>query len=89
LRSFVLPGGSPAAAALHQARAVCRRAERAIVALAATEKVGEPVLAYINRLSDYLFVAARYANERGEKDILWIPGAHRGVGGTSTSEKAS
>jgi len=89
LRSFVLPGGSRAAAALHQARAVCRRAERAIVALAATEKVGEPVLAYINRLSDYLFVAARYANERGEKDILWIPGAHRGVGGTSTSEKAS
>jgi len=86
LRSFVLPGGSAAAAALHQARAVCRRAERAIVALAARqdERVGEPILAYINRLSDYLFVAARYANQRGEKDILWVPGAHR----DETSEKA-
>jgi cob(I)alamin adenosyltransferase len=80
LRSFVLPAGSAAAAALHQARAVCRRAERAIVALAARddEKVGEPVLAYINRLSDYLFVAARFANRRGEADVLWVPGANRG-----------
>jgi cob(I)alamin adenosyltransferase len=77
LRSFVLPGGSAAAAALHQARAVCRRAERRMTALAAIE--GEPVgataLAYINRLSDYLFVAARYANERGRADVLWVPGA--------------
>jgi cob(I)alamin adenosyltransferase len=80
LRSFVLPAGGAAAAALHQARAVCRRAERAIVALAARdkEKVGEPVLAYINRLSDYLFVAARFANRRGEADVLWVPGANRG-----------
>jgi cob(I)alamin adenosyltransferase len=80
LRSFVLPGGTPAAAALHQARAVCRRAERAIVALAAQdgERVGAPVIAYINRLSDYLFVAARHANRRGEADVLWVPGAHRG-----------
>ena len=79
LRSFVLPGGSPAAAALHQARTVCRRAERAIVALAATEgeSVGGPVIAYVNRLSDYLFVAARYANKRGAEDILWVPGANR------------
>jgi cob(I)alamin adenosyltransferase len=80
LRSFVLPAGSAAAAALHQARAVCRRAERAIVTLAARddEKVGEPVLAYVNRLSDYLFVAARFANRRGEADVLWVPGANRG-----------
>ena len=77
LQSFVLPGGSPAAAALHQARAVCRRAERAIAELAVKEPVGEPVLAYVNRLSDYLFVAARYANNRGADDVLWVPGAHR------------
>jgi len=79
LRSFVLPGGSAAAAALHQARTVCRRAERAIVALAAIEgeKVGGPIIAYVNRLSDYLFVAARYANKRGAEDVLWVPGANR------------
>jgi cob(I)alamin adenosyltransferase len=77
LKSFVLPGGSPAAAALHQARTVCRRAERAIVGLAAREAVGAPVLAYVNRLSDYLFVAARFANKRGSGDVLWVPGAHR------------
>ncbi len=79
LRSFVLPGGTSAAAALHQARAICRRAERRIVALAASEgeSVGAPALAYINRLSDYLFVAARYANDRGRGDVLWIPGAHQ------------
>jgi cob(I)alamin adenosyltransferase len=79
LKSFVLPGGSPAAAALHQARTVCRRAERAVVALAATEgeSVGAPAIAYVNRLSDYLFVAARYANKRGAEDVLWVPGANR------------
>ncbi len=79
LRSFVLPGGTSAAAALHQARAICRRAERCIVALAAIpgEAVGAPALAYINRLSDYLFVAARYANDRGRGDVLWVPGAHQ------------
>ena len=75
LRSFVLPGGSAAACALHQARAICRRAERQIVALAASETVGAPALAYINRLSDYLFVAARSANDGGRADVLWVPGA--------------
>ncbi len=77
LRSFVLPAGSSAAAALHQARAVCRRAERAVVALAGIEgeDVGDAALAYINRLSDYLFVAARAANEDGKADVLWVPGA--------------
>lgn len=79
LRSFILPGGSPAAAALHQARAACRRAERAIVALASVEgeEVGAAVLAYINRLSDYLFVAARAANDFGAADVLWTPGANQ------------
>jgi cob(I)alamin adenosyltransferase len=79
LRSFVLPGGAAAAAALHQARAVCRRAERSVVALAAGEgeRVGETALAYVNRLSDYLFVAARYANDGGKADVLWVPGANR------------
>jgi cob(I)alamin adenosyltransferase len=79
LRSFVLPGGAAAAAALHQARAVCRRAERAMVALAAVEgeQVGEAALAYVNRLSDYLFVAARAANDFGRSDVLWAPGANQ------------
>ena len=79
LRSFVLPGGAAAAAALHQARAVCRRAERSVVALTAREgeHVGETALAYVNRLSDYLFVAARYANDGGKADVLWVPGANR------------
>ena len=82
LRSFVLPGGTPAAAALHQARAVCRRAERAVVALAGSdgEEVGAPVLAYVNRLSDYLFVAARAANDFGRSDVLWVPGASQSEG---------
>ncbi len=78
LTSFVLPGGSAAAAALHQARTVCRRAERAAVALAATEPVGAPALKYLNRLSDLLFVASRRANDDGEGDVLWVPGANRG-----------
>ena len=79
LRSFVLPGGTPAAAALHQARAVCRRAERSMVALAEIEgeEVGEAALAYVNRLSDYLFVAARAANDFGKSDVLWAPGANQ------------
>jgi cob(I)alamin adenosyltransferase len=78
LRSFVLPGGSPAAAALHLARAICRRAERRMVALAAEgETVGAPALQYINRLSDFLFVAARIANDDGAADILWRPGQNR------------
>jgi cob(I)alamin adenosyltransferase len=80
LRSFVLPGGSAAAAALHSARAVCRRAERSLVALAAVEgeTVGEAPLAYVNRLSDSLFVAARAANDDGRSDVLWAPGANQG-----------
>lgn len=74
LNSFVLPGGSAAAAWLHLARTVCRRAERDAVALAAEH--GE-ALRYLNRLSDLLFVAARWANEKGAKDVLWTPGANR------------
>ena len=79
LRSFILPGGTAASAALHHARAVCRRAERSVVALAAVEgeTVSPVALAYINRLSDYLFVAARAANDYGEDDILWAPGANQ------------
>lgn len=79
LTSFVLPGGSPAAANLHVARATSRRAERIMVALAqqADEVVSEPALKYINRLSDFLFVAARYANGNGKADILWVPGQNR------------
>lgn len=79
LRSFVLPGGTAAAAALHLSRTVSRRAERLMVELAATpgERVGQPALKYINRLSDFLFVASRYVNARGAKDVLWVPGGHR------------
>jgi cob(I)alamin adenosyltransferase len=79
LRSFVLPGGSPASASLHVARTISRRAERLIVQLSKTpgEIVGEPALQYINRLSDFLFVASRYLNEKGARDILWTPGKNR------------
>jgi cob(I)alamin adenosyltransferase len=79
LTSFVLPGGSPAAAALHAARTVCRRAERVMVALAQKEGeiVGADAVKFINRLSDFLFVAARFANDAGTKDVLWIPGQNR------------
>jgi cob(I)alamin adenosyltransferase len=79
LKSFVLPGGSPASAALHVARTVCRRAEREMVALAAQddEPVSAAALKYINRLSDFLFVAGRYVNDRGRSDILWVPGQNR------------
>jgi cob(I)alamin adenosyltransferase len=78
LRSFVLPGGTAAAAHLHLARTVCRRAERLMVELAARgESVGQPALKYVNRLSDFLFVASRYANDRGARDVLWSPGANR------------
>jgi cob(I)alamin adenosyltransferase len=77
LTSFILPGGSPVVAALHLARAIVRRAERAAVALAATERVNPAMLAYLNLLSDHLFVTARHvaANEGG--DVLWVPGATR------------
>jgi cob(I)alamin adenosyltransferase len=79
LRSFVLPGGSPAASFLHLARTISRRAERLIVALGARkgESVGAPALRYINRLSDFLFVAARFANDKGKSDVTWVPGQNR------------
>ena len=79
LRSFILPGGSPAAAYLHLARTVCRRAERIMVEL--NDEPGEGVtpsaLKYVNRLSDFLFVAGRHANDKGESDVLWQPGQNR------------
>ncbi|MGJ7041643.1 cob(I)alamin adenosyltransferase [Shinella sp. BE166] len=78
LRSFVLPGGTAAAAALHVARTVARRAERRIVALQdGGETVSAAAVAYINRLSDFLFVAARWVNDKGSTDILWVPGQNR------------
>lgn len=77
LRSFVLPGGSPAAAHLHLARTVARRAERVMVDLASREAVNAAAIRYINRLSDFLFVAARYVNDRGATDVLWVPGQNR------------
>ncbi|MCH2487668.1 MAG: cob(I)yrinic acid a,c-diamide adenosyltransferase [Erythrobacter sp.] len=77
LTSFILPGGTEAAARLHLARAVTRRAERAVVALADAEAVNPEALAYINRLSDYLFVAARLANDAGRADVKWVPGGNR------------
>ncbi|MEE9314492.1 MAG: cob(I)yrinic acid a,c-diamide adenosyltransferase [Rhizobiaceae bacterium] len=79
LRSFILPGGSEAAASLHVARTVARRAERIMVELAAQpkEKVTPAGLRYINRVSDFLFVAARFANNGGKDDILWVPGENR------------
>ena len=79
LRSFVLPGGTAAASFLHLARTVSRRAERLMVALASRpdEPVGDAALRYINRLSDFLFVAARFANEKGKADVTWVPGKNR------------
>ncbi len=77
LRSFVLPGGTALAAHLHLARAIARRAERAIAALAAEEPVNSAALHYANRLSDHLFVMARYANKDGMGDVLWVPGKNR------------
>lgn len=77
LASFVLPGGSAAAAHLHLARTIVRRAERQMVELARQEEVGAPALKYVNRLSDHLFVASRYVNDKGAKDVLWTPGANR------------
>jgi cob(I)alamin adenosyltransferase len=78
LRTFVLAGGSPAAAYLHLARTICRRAERVIVELKDSgEEVSAEVMSYINRLSDFLFVASRYLNDKGARDVLWVPGANR------------
>jgi cob(I)alamin adenosyltransferase len=79
LRSFILPGGSAVSAWLHLARTVCRRAERIMVELKdqPNEDVSAPSLKYVNRLSDYLFVAGRFANDKGARDVLWAPGQNR------------
>jgi cob(I)alamin adenosyltransferase len=77
LTSFILPGGNPLAAALHVARAVARRAERSLVAARRDVPINPEAQRYINRLSDWLFVAARYANAKGADDVLWVPGHNR------------
>jgi len=77
LDSFILPGGSPAAAHLHLARTVVRRAERLVSELAGAEEVNLEALKYLNRLSDHLFVLGRQVNDRGARDVLWRPGANR------------
>ncbi len=77
LDSFILPGGSPAAAHLHLGRTVTRRAERLVCALAAAEKVNPEAIKYLNRLSDHLFVLGRRVNDNGARDVLWRPGATR------------
>ncbi|MEM9059985.1 MAG: cob(I)yrinic acid a,c-diamide adenosyltransferase [Pseudomonadota bacterium] len=77
LRSFVLPGGSALAAHLHLCRTISRRAERLTVELATQEEVNEHALKYLNRLSDWFFVASRIANDDGRSDVLWVPGANR------------
>ncbi len=77
LQSFVLPGGTSLSATLHQARSVVRRAERSICSLKETEPLNDAIIQYINRLSDLLFVLARYANHQKGGDILWVPGANR------------
>ena len=77
LDSFVLPGGTAAAAYLHLARTVTRRAERLVAGLASTERVNPEAVKYLNRLSDHLFVLSRQVNDRGALDVLWRPGANR------------
>lgn len=77
LRSFILPGGSALAAHLHLCRTVCRRAERGVVELASMETVNDEAVRYLNRLSDWFFVAGRVANDGGRADVLWVPGANR------------
>lgn len=77
LNSFVLPGGSAASAYLHLARTIARRAERDMTRLAEQGSVNPAAIRYINRLSDHLFVLARYENDKGAKDVLWEPGANR------------
>jgi cob(I)alamin adenosyltransferase len=83
LTSFILPGGDEGAARVHVARAAARRAERAMVALGAETPINPQALAYINRLSDYLFVLARAINAQAQGDVLWVPGASRGDAGVS------
>ena len=77
LRSFILPGGSRAAAFAHLTRTVARRAERAVSALGEAEAINMAALRYVNRLSDHLFVLARHLNDNGAADVLWVPGANR------------
>ena len=77
LTSFVLPGGSPAAAFLHLARTVTRRSERLVCELAEAEAVNPAAIRYLNRLSDHLFVMSRWLNDKGAGDVLWVPGANR------------
>jgi len=77
LKSFVLPGGTPASAWLHLARTVARRAEREITVLAETTAINPLAIRYVNRLSDHLFVLARWLNDKGAGDVLWVPGANR------------
>ncbi|WP_102868242.1 cob(I)yrinic acid a,c-diamide adenosyltransferase [Pseudovibrio exalbescens] len=77
LRSFVLPGGTALSAYLHQARTVSRRAERLVAELREKEQVNAEAMQYLNRLSDLMFVAARFANDRGETDVLWVAGKNR------------
>jgi cob(I)alamin adenosyltransferase len=77
LNSFILPGGTAAAAHLHLARTVTRRAERLVVELAAAEPVNPEAVKFLNRLSDHLFVLARHVNDKGARDVLWRPGANR------------
>lgn len=77
LRSFILPGGSALSAHLHLCRTVCRRAERLVVELATMETINDEAVKYLNRLSDWFFVAGRIANDEGRADVLWVPGANR------------
>jgi len=77
LTSFILPGGTEAASWLHLGRTVVRRLERLMTALAEVEEVNEWAVKYVNRLSDHLFVMARFVNDKGKKDVLWVPGANR------------
>lgn len=77
LESFILPGGTPAAACLHLARTIVRRAERLMTELAAAETINPLAVAYANRVSDHLFVLARFVNEKGARDVLWVPGKNR------------
>ena len=80
LRSFILPGGTALAAHLHHCRTVARRAERLTVSCATVEEVNPDAVKYLNRLSDWFFVAARMANDQGRDDVLWVPGANRDLG---------
>jgi len=77
LRSFILPGGTPLAAQMHLCRTVSRRAERLVVELATMESINPAAVKYLNRLSDWFFVAGRMANNDGKDDVLWVPGANR------------